>query len=69
MKLTSLLQLVNKVEQDGKIDNLQQVCVLCFDLLKAIISDYLAVNFNEKFRNCLQPAIRDSIIGLETGLL
>ena len=26
MKLTSLLQLVDKVQQAGKIDNLQQVC-------------------------------------------
>ena len=26
MKLTSLLQLVNKLQQVGKIDNLQQVC-------------------------------------------
>ena len=26
MKLTSLLQLVDKLQQAGKIDNLQQVC-------------------------------------------
>ena len=26
MKLTSLWQLVNKLQQAGKIDNLQQVC-------------------------------------------
>ena len=26
MKLTSLLQLVDKLQQIGKIDNLQQVC-------------------------------------------
>ena len=26
MKLTSLLQLVDKLQQAGKVDNLQQVC-------------------------------------------
>ena len=28
MKLTSLLQLVDKLEQDNKTDNLQQVCAV-----------------------------------------
>ena len=28
MKLTSLLQLVDKFQQAGKIDNLQQVCIV-----------------------------------------
>ena len=43
MKLTSLLQLVDKLQQAGKFDNLQQVCGVfgCVDGVRNIADDII----------------------------
>ena len=51
MKLTSLLQLVDKLQQAGKIDNLQQVC----GVLDCVFYDFL------KLGSHMSPMIGESL--------
>ena len=78
MKLTSLLQLiVNKLQQVGKIDNLQQVCGVAETRVNQFVSDceciienriltcYFPVQRASKLKNVLPPIPQTTNANLE----
>ena len=58
MKFTSLLQIVDKLQQAGKIGNLQQVCDVCGSVLRKIFTYFTC---NRHFPNLLECTQNNSL--------